>query len=101
MAKPDVLTARQWQRISELLPPEQGLDGAALDPEPAPVVEGIVFRYRAGITWRDLPERFGPWQPGRIPANDATPEVSEVLLWWGVGSRGGLQRRSSVSSSRG
>jgi transposase len=25
-------------------------------------VEGIVFRYRAGIPWRDLPERFGPWQ---------------------------------------
>jgi transposase len=27
-----------------------------------PVVEGIVYRYRAGLPWRDLPERFGPWQ---------------------------------------
>jgi transposase len=27
-----------------------------------PVVEGIVYRYRCGIAWRDLPERFGPWQ---------------------------------------
>ncbi len=27
------------------------------------VVEGIVYRYRCGIAWRDLPERFGPWQP--------------------------------------
>lgn len=26
------------------------------------VVEGIIYRYRAGIAWRDLPERFGPWQ---------------------------------------
>ena len=26
------------------------------------VVEGIVHRYRCGIAWRDLPERFGPWQ---------------------------------------
>ncbi|WP_425459498.1 IS5 family transposase [Georgenia muralis] len=26
------------------------------------VVEGIIYRYRAGIPWRDLPERFGPWQ---------------------------------------
>jgi transposase len=26
------------------------------------VVEGIVFRYRTGVPWRDLPERFGPWQ---------------------------------------
>ena len=26
------------------------------------VVEGIVYRYRTGIAWRDLPENFGPWQ---------------------------------------
>lgn len=27
------------------------------------MVEGIVYRYRYGIAWRDLPrERFGPWQ---------------------------------------
>jgi transposase len=26
------------------------------------VIEGIVFRYQAGIAWRELPEQFGPWQ---------------------------------------
>jgi len=26
------------------------------------VVEGIVYRYRTGIPWRDLPAEFGPWQ---------------------------------------
>ena len=26
------------------------------------VIEGIVFRLRTGCRWRDLPERFGPWQ---------------------------------------
>ena len=26
------------------------------------VVEGFVYRYRTGVAWRDLPERFGPWQ---------------------------------------
>jgi len=27
------------------------------------VVEGIVYRYRTGIPWRDLPrDVFGPWQ---------------------------------------
>jgi transposase len=25
-------------------------------------MEGIVYRYRTGIAWRDLLERFGPWQ---------------------------------------
>jgi transposase len=26
------------------------------------VVEGIVYRFRTGIAWRDLPQEFGPWQ---------------------------------------
>ena len=26
------------------------------------VVEGIIYPYRAGIAWRDLPECFGPWR---------------------------------------
>jgi transposase len=26
------------------------------------VVEGIIYRYRCGIAWRDLPSEFGPWQ---------------------------------------
>ena len=26
------------------------------------VVEGIIYRYRTGIPWRDLPESFGSWK---------------------------------------
>ena len=26
------------------------------------VVEGIIYRYRTGIAWRDVPSEFGPWQ---------------------------------------
>lgn len=26
------------------------------------MIEGIIYRYRAGIAWRDLPECFGKWQ---------------------------------------
>lgn len=26
------------------------------------MVEGIVYRYRTGVAWRDLPAEFGPWQ---------------------------------------
>jgi transposase len=25
-------------------------------------VEAVLFRYRAGVPWRDLPERFGGWK---------------------------------------
>lgn len=26
------------------------------------MVEGVIFRYRTGCPWRDLPAEFGPWQ---------------------------------------
>ena len=26
------------------------------------MTEGIIFRFRTGTPWRDLPECFGPWQ---------------------------------------
>ena len=26
------------------------------------MVEGILYRYRCGISWRDVPAVFGPWQ---------------------------------------
>jgi hypothetical protein len=25
------------------------------------VIDGVLFRVRTGVQWRDLPERFGPW----------------------------------------
>jgi len=26
------------------------------------VIEGIIYRYRCGLPWRDVPSEFGPWQ---------------------------------------
>lgn len=26
------------------------------------ILEGIAWRFRTGSPWRDVPERFGPWQ---------------------------------------
>jgi len=50
-----------WSRISPLLPSTDGRRGGRFR-EHRVVVEGIVWKYRTGAPWRDLPERFGPWQ---------------------------------------
>ena len=34
----------------------------SLRPTTACYVEAVLYRYRAGIPWRDLPERFGDWK---------------------------------------
>jgi transposase len=26
------------------------------------IINGMVYKIRTGISWRDLPERYGPWQ---------------------------------------
>jgi transposase len=56
-----VLTDQVWARIEPLLPSSDGRQGRPFR-ESRQVVEGIVYRYRAGIAWRDLPKQFGPWQ---------------------------------------
>jgi transposase len=51
----------QWARIKDFLPGrEDHVGGTAADNRL--FVEAVLFRYRAGIAWRDLPERFGDWK---------------------------------------
>ena len=48
----------QWDRIKAILPGREGhVGGTAADNRL--FVEAVLFRFRAGIPWRDLPERFG------------------------------------------
>jgi transposase len=51
----------QWDRIKELLPGREGTVGVTAKDNRL-FVEAVIYRYRAGIPWRDLPERFGDWQ---------------------------------------
>jgi transposase len=48
----------QWERIKDLLPGREGHVGATAKDNRL-FVEAVLYRYRAGIPWRDLPERFG------------------------------------------
>src|SRR6266567_7250867 len=51
----------QWERIKDFLPGREGHVGARAKDNRL-FVEAVLFRYRAGIPWRDLPERFGDWK---------------------------------------
>jgi transposase len=48
----------QWERIKDLLPGRKGTVGMSAKDNRL-FVEAVLYRYRAGIPWRDLPERFG------------------------------------------
>ncbi|WP_156144065.1 IS5 family transposase [Sinomonas humi] len=61
MSRFQLLSDAQWSLIEDLLPRPTGRKGRPFA-DARSMVEGIVYRYRCGIAWRDLPEVFGPWQ---------------------------------------
>ncbi|MYX71446.1 IS5 family transposase [Streptomyces sp. SID3915] len=54
------LTNVEWVRLEPHLPPVGRRGGRWRDHRR--VVNGILFRVRTGIPWRDLPERFDSWK---------------------------------------
>lgn len=84
MSRFQVLSDAQWVLISELLPTRTGRQGRPFS-DARMMVEGIIYRYRCGIAWRDLPAVFGPWQTvwtwhHRVAADGTWDRVLQRLL---------------------
>ena len=59
------LTESEWLRIREMLPPEHpkgGKRGRPAKCDNRSAMNGILWIARGGAPWRELPERYGPWQ---------------------------------------
>lgn len=54
------LADEQWELIADLFPPEQG-NGRPWSCHRS-MVNAMLWILNAGSPWRDLPERYGPWQ---------------------------------------
>ena len=54
------LTDTTWARIAPLLP--SGRRRGKQWADHRRVINGILWKVRTGAPWRDLPERYGPWQ---------------------------------------
>jgi transposase len=61
MVRRHELTDAQWERLRPLLPPQRPATGRPAKDHRA-VVNAILWRLKTGAPWRDLPERYGPWQ---------------------------------------
>ncbi len=55
------LTDTQWAALAPHLPPQKPVTGRPNRPH-REIIDAIVWRLRTGTPWRDLPERFGPWE---------------------------------------
>ncbi|WP_168588780.1 IS5 family transposase [Saccharopolyspora sp. ASAGF58] len=55
------LTNEQWAKLEPLLPRGKKSGRPPKHPK-RQLINGIRFRVRTGVQWRDLPDRYGPWQ---------------------------------------
>ncbi len=53
------LSDAEWMQLQPLLPPRKAGKPRQDDRR---ILNGILWRLATGAPWRDLPERYGPWQ---------------------------------------
>lgn len=113
----------QWARIKELLPGREGSVGVTAKDNRL-FVEAVIYRYRTGIPWRDLPARFGNWNSiarrhrrwsvGGVwekvfahLAADADNEYAEIdstivrVHQHASGAKGGIEIRNALDAQQG
>lgn len=61
MSRTEVLDDQMWERIAPLMPVASAKGGRPYR-DHRQVLEGIIWRYRTGSPWRDLPAEFGSWR---------------------------------------
>jgi transposase len=61
MVRRHELSDAQWERLRPLLPPQRPETGRPAK-DHRTIVNAMLWRLRTGVPWRDLPERYGPWQ---------------------------------------
>ena len=52
---------QDWERIKNILPPENTGEGRPSKSNRV-MFNGMLWIDKTGAPWRDLPDRFGPWQ---------------------------------------
>lgn len=53
------LTDLEWELLAPYIPRAATGRPRVSDRQ---AINGIVYKIRTGVSWRDLPERYGPWQ---------------------------------------
>lgn len=95
------LTNGEWERLEPLLPRGGGRGGRWSDHRV--VINGVLFRVRTGVPWRDLPERFGPWETvykrHRRWSADGTWELLLARVQAAQDAEGAIDWEASVDST--
>ena len=56
------LSDEEWEQVKDLLPGERRGKSGRPAKDNRTMLNGMVWIARSGAPWRDLPERYSPWQ---------------------------------------
>ena len=77
MVRDGVVSDELWEVLESVMPQDAGRPGRPWN-DHRTTLEGIIWRFRTGSPWRDLPDTFGPyqsvWQRHRLWSTDGTYE---------------------------
>lgn len=62
MVRRHELTDAEWALLQPLLPPERPAKSGHPYRSHRQVLNGMLWILHTGAPWRDLPERYGPWE---------------------------------------
>jgi transposase len=89
MLRDGVISDELWDILKPVMPQDAGRPGRPWN-DHRRTLEGIIWRFRTGSPWRDLPEAFGAyqsvWQRHRLWSTDGTYE----RMFAAVREQGGL-----------
>ena len=75
MLRDGVISDELWDVLESVMPLDAGRRGRPWN-DHRTTLEGIIWRFRTGSPWRDLPEPFGPyqsvWERHRLWSTDGT-----------------------------
>jgi transposase len=60
MVRRHELSDAEWALVAPLLPPQRGRGRPFKDHRT--ILNGMLWRLKTGVPWRDLPARYGPWE---------------------------------------
>ena len=61
MTRRHELSDQEWSEIADFFPPRPRQPGGQWRDDRT-LLNGVFWRLRTGAPWRDVPERYGPWQ---------------------------------------
>jgi len=103
MVRDGVIDDELWDVLETVMPQDAGRRGRPWN-DHRTTLEGIIWRFRTGSPWRDLPVEFGPyqsvWERHRLWSTDGTYEAMVAAVREHAGlEQEGLEEILSVDST--